>query len=107
MKNQLPLNPVHDLQALDAAEVLNVVCHHCETCNFSGTANEEVVILYGCKDQGPLIVFLEKRSMTCPPDRVIGAGYRKAPNREMPFALENLHFNCFFVYLKISFYVKG
>ena len=46
MKNQLPLNPVLDFQALDAAEMLNVVCHHCETGNFSGAANEEVVILY-------------------------------------------------------------
>ncbi len=46
MKDILPLNPVLDLQALDAAEMLNVVCHHCETGNFSGAANEEVVILY-------------------------------------------------------------
>ena len=46
MKDILPLNPVLYFQPLDAAEMLNVVCHHCETGNLSGAANEEVVILY-------------------------------------------------------------
>ena len=46
--DELPLNPVFDFQALDAAEMQNVVCHHCKTGNFSGTANEEVIILYRC-----------------------------------------------------------
>lgn len=47
MKALSPLNPILDFQALDAAEMLNVVCHHGEARNFSGTANEEVIILYG------------------------------------------------------------